>query len=161
MLSGGGQTLQGSAKMRALAQLARQRGEKHRGGGQILRCGAAMRALARLARQGIVAVAKPYGPARRCMQLQDWDDCAVQGTVKDAVLTKKTCVLQCSTTMLAPARLARLRGAGMDVVIRRPITAPPSCRRVGRGSWEDARHLRHQRQEATALEEAPQPRRRA
>jgi len=61
--------------------------------------------------QGVVAVAKPYGAARRCMQLQDWDDCAVQGTVKDAVLTKKTCVLQCSTTMLAPARLARLRGA--------------------------------------------------
>ena len=50
MHRGGGQTLQGSAKMRALAQLARQRGEKHRGGGQILRCGAAMRALARLAR---------------------------------------------------------------------------------------------------------------
>ena len=61
--------------------------------------------------QGVVAVAKLYGAARRCMQLLDWHDFAVQGTVKDAVLTKKTCVLQCSTTMLAPARLARLRGA--------------------------------------------------
>ena len=81
---------------------------------EILQRRAMMLAPARLALgavQGTVEVAKPYGAARRCMQLLDWHDFAVQGTVKDAVLTKKTCVLQCSTTMLAPARLARLRGA--------------------------------------------------
>ena len=85
-------------------------------------------------------MAKPYGPARRCMQLQDWDDCAVQGTVKDAVLTKKTCVLQCSTTMLAPARLARLRGGrhrACEKILRCNATMPAPA---GLARQRGARH---------------------
>ena len=63
---------------------------------EILQRRAMMLAPARLALgavQGTVEVAKPYGAARRCMQLQDWHDCAVQGTVLVEILWRSAKML--------------------------------------------------------------------
>ena len=82
--------------------------------------------------EGIVEVAKPCDAARRCLQLQSWHDCAVQGTVAVALVAQRedVCI----------ARRPRLRGArrrACEKILRCNATMPAPA---GLARQRGARH---------------------